>query len=167
MAAKQQNRRLRVRDVFSIDRSLALVVDEDTPLKEVIRKFAERADLRGIFVVDGNRRLAGVITRGDLLAWARLAFGPRGPESRFSWDRLRRLTEATTAKEACSRYCHLSAVRPDDPLETALIHMISYELIDVPVVDKEGRILGDIRLTEILAKALELGPGNISKGLRR
>ena len=45
--------------------------------------------------------------------------------------------------------------------------MISYELIDVPVVDKEGRILGDIRLTEILAKALELSPGNISKGLRR
>lgn len=167
MATKHRNRRMFVRDVFSIDRSFALVVNGDTPLEEVIRKFAGRADLRGIFVVDGNRKLAGVITRGDLLAWARLAFGPRGQESRFSRDRLRRLTGATTAREACSRYSHLSAVRTDDPPETALTNMISYELIDVPVVDKEGRILGDIRLTEILAKALELGPGNISKGLRR
>ncbi len=120
-----------------------------------MRQFADRAELRGIFVVDANQRLTGVITRHDLLAWASVAFGPPGLQTRFSFRRLVQIAHATTAKEACHPHSHLAAVHPDDPLDLALGRMVVHHLIDVPVVDREGKILGDLRLTELLARTLK------------
>lgn len=156
MPARVRKEQLRVKDVFDVDRTLAVVVEDSTPFREVVRRFAERADLRGIFVVGSDRKLSGVITRQDLLTWARLAFGPTGLETRFSWGRLLRLAQASNAREACHPDSHLASVHPEDTLAEALAKMTTYELIDVPVVDTRGHILGDIRLTEILAKALEI-----------
>ncbi len=167
MAVKESGRKLLVRDVFNLDESLAITVDENTPFEDVIRRFAERAELRGIFVVDKAGKLTGVINRPDLLGWASLVFGPMGLESSFSWKRMMRLAHATTAKEACNPFSHLAAVRPDQPLVEALANMVAHHLIDVPVVDKDGRVLGDIRLTEVLLKALELTESERSRGDRR
>lgn len=167
MGDKPKGPKLHVRDVFDPARTLALIVDEDTPFEEVIRRFAERTDLRGIFVVDAKRRLTGVITRTDLLSWASLVFRSPGPPSRVGWGRLFRLARATTAKEACQPHSHLSRVSPDDPLDEALARMVAHKLIDLPVVDADGRILGDLRLTELLVKALDVaerGQGGRARG---
>lgn len=151
--------KLRVKDVYAPSHMLSLVVPENTPIQEVIRRFAEQPELRGIFVVDSAKRLTGVITRTDLLAWASIAFGPPGLQSRFSFRRLVQLANATTAKEACHPHSHLAAVSPNDGLDEALGRMVAHDLIDVPVVDAKGKILGDLRLTQILAKTLETRHG--------
>ncbi len=150
----QVHRRLHVRDVFAIDRTLAVVVPEDAPFEDVVKRFAKRADLRGIFVVDSAKRLVGVITRQDLLHWAANRLGVADPD-RHAWRDLYRVMTAATAKAACRPRSHLAAVHPSDDLEVAFHRMLENELIDIPVVDGEGRILGDIRLTEILAKVFE------------
>ena len=41
-------------------------------------------------------------------------------------------------------------------LDTALNRMIEYEEDIIPVLDEDGRILGDLRLSEVLLKTLEM-----------
>ncbi len=158
MQARAKAQKLRVRDVFDIDKSLAVVVPEETPFAEVVRTFAGRTDLRGIFVVDRHQRLVGVITRQDLLHWAAEKLHVQDPE-RHAWRDLYRVMTAATAKQACRAKSDQCAVRPDTPLERVLILMFQNELIDIPVVDDDGRIVGDIRLTEILRKVIDEKPG--------
>ncbi len=145
---------LRVRDVVDIDQSRAVIIPNSTPFEEVVRAFAQRGDLRGIFVVDAQEHLTGVITRQDLLHWAaeRLRVpDPRGQD----WRDVYRVMTASTAKQACRKRSAECAVRLDDPLERVLAKMFENELIDVPVVDEQGHIVGDVRLTEILRKVIE------------
>ncbi len=154
MAAKRAT--LRVRDVFDLDRSLAIIVPADTPFRDVVRSFSERQDLRGIFVVDDKQHLSGVITRNDLLHWASANLDLDIPGDEHSWRDMYRVMSAVTAQEACfrnSKECH---VHPDDALESALGLMLEHSLIDIPVLDDEGNIIGDIRLTEVLGKVFEV-----------
>lgn len=143
---QSRRHRWRVADVFDIDRSQAILVTPSTPLAEVVGAFVGRADLRGIFVVDAKGRLTGVITRQDLLHWAaeHLDLGRGG-----GLDAHRMLT-AGTAQEASRPQSAWCTVHPQDPLEDAFRLMRENELIDIPVVDDGGKILGDVRLTEIL-----------------
>ncbi len=126
------------------------------PFEDVIRNFAEQPDLLGVFVVGEGDRLTGVITRQDMLFWAGITFGPQPTESRFTWHNLVKLANATTAMDACNPLSHFSAVRLDDPLEQAFGVMLAHKLTDIPVVDKDGKILGDLRLSDLLTKALAL-----------
>ena len=47
-------------------------------------------------------------------------------------------------------------VRASDMLDTALNRMIEFEEDIIPVLDEDGRILGDLRLSEVLLKTLEM-----------
>ncbi len=149
---------LKVRDVFNIDDSLAIIVPGHMPFEEVVRRFAQRADLRGVFVVDGKQRLTGVITRQDLLHWAAGHLHLRDPIP-DSWRDIYRVMGAAVAQDACRPRSERCSVKPDQKLEEVLYLMLENELIDIPVVDDEGTILGDVRLTEILAKVFETQAG--------
>jgi hypothetical protein len=47
-------------------------------------------------------------------------------------------------------------VSETDSLQTAIGKMVDYEEEIIPLLDNEGRILGDLQLSELLFKALEL-----------
>jgi CBS domain-containing protein len=149
-----------------IDRTPSIVADPDISFLEVLRRFAKHASARGVFVVDGNRRLVGVLTRQDLLAWACVAFGSEWFVRRFPAARLTRLARAETVGAACRPDSHLTAVRPGEAIDVALADMVAFDLIDVPVVDERGRLVGDLRLTEVVAKAVEIAEdaASVSRG---
>jgi CBS domain-containing protein len=46
------------------------------------------------------------------------------------------------------------AVKPDDSLAHALRLMIELDLIVLPVVDKANRVVGDLKLSELLAAVI-------------
>ncbi len=48
------------------------------------------------------------------------------------------------------------AVRLDDTIEDALLIMARYALEDIAVLDQEGRVVNDLRLSEVLKVALRL-----------
>jgi len=156
VCADTRSRNVRVRDVFGIDRTPPIVADPDSSFLEVLRRFAKHASVRGIFVVDRNQKLVGVLTRQDLLARACVAFGSEGFVRRFPAARLTRLAHAETVRAACRPDSQLAAVRPGDAIDVALADMVAFDLIDVPVVDERGRLVGDLRLTEVVAKAVEI-----------
>jgi predicted transcriptional regulator len=156
MVQAPKQARLLVKDVFHSAPSFSLVVEESTPIKEIIKNFAEREELRGIFVADKEGRLSGVVTRKDLLIWTRIKFGLKGSADFFRWRDAFEVARATVARDICCKDGDQSFVHPETSIENALMVMQNNDLIDIPVVDKDRQILGDLHLSDILAKALEI-----------
>ena len=68
-----------------------------------------------------------------------------------------RLADALRAKYLLRGDQRRLSAKETDTLQTALDKMIDYEEDVSPVVDGERRILGAIRLSEVLLKAIEVG----------
>ena len=154
--------RLTVGDTYDPDRSLFLVGLQDE-FSTVVQGLAQHPELRGTFVVDEQQRLLGVITRNDLLDWARAKLGTslhapwKGTEKTL---RLASLINASTVSEVVHADSIRAAVSLDNSLAHALKLMVEMELIVLPVVDVDRRVIGEVRLSNILARALEAGDEN-------
>jgi CBS domain-containing protein len=142
-----------VKDVYTPDSMLSAVVHADEPLEEVIRRFAQEAWLRGIFVTNGSGQLLGVINRMDLLDWAQLRLGTVLRDTTGKPERVLRLIQllmAAKASQAVHPGSQQASVRLDDQVDRALALMLQVDLIAIPVVDNTGYILGDLTLSQVL-----------------
>lgn len=120
----------RVEDVMLEDPADVPRVEPDTPLAEAMRQIAH---LRGtVPVVDGDRRVVGVITAGDL--------------TRYAEDRPRFLDDPT--REAMTASPELAS--PDDLAVEAVHVMEEKGVMALPVVDGEDRLLGIVHLHDLL-----------------
>ena len=133
----------------------SLVARNDTSLSRVIADFAKHHDLHGIFLVDDQERLTGIINSHDLLQWSQLHLDLPLPISSVTLGRVRRLVVARQAQDLASSASHEAAVREDDTLDTALRRMAQHNLTAIPVLDEQGRVINDLRLSEILAFAVQ------------
>ena len=61
------------------------------------------------------------------------------------------------AKDLVSGDPKAITIKGTDNLQTALDKMLDHEEDVLPVVDGERRVLGDLRLSEVLLKAIEAG----------
>ena len=64
-----------VKDAYRLNDEDPIVVRMQDEISQVIDNCAHHAELTGIFVVEGDNRFSGVITRTDLLDWARVNLG--------------------------------------------------------------------------------------------
>ncbi len=155
-----QLEKMTVGEVCKLDQDSLILIQSDEDFSTVIRQFSETSELRGIFVVDEDRKLVGVITRTDLLDWTRVRLGsvlrvPPGDRDRRI--RLINLITATTAGQVARPESREAAVRMTDSLSEALKKMIDLDLIVLPVVDEQERIVGDLKLSELLDRAVAEG----------
>ena len=148
---------IRVEEVYRIHGTATDSIPEDTSLEHIIGRFAREPGLRGVFLVDSRQRFSGVITRADLLKWAHFQlFGGKGRHDMVISD-FYRIVDARKAKDLVSTDPQGLVVKEIDTLQTALDKMLDFEEDVLPVVDNERRILGDLRLSEVLLKAIEVG----------
>ena len=146
---------IRVKEVYQLNESASISVPEDATLESLVLALAKRPSIRGIFLIDKNRRLVGIITRSDLLKWARFHFwGEEGMKMIYLRE-VYHYIDATKVKELAQGDRRSLGVKEDDTLYTALDRMISFGEDIVPVVDGRGRVLGDLTLSEVLVKAIE------------
>jgi CBS domain-containing protein len=146
---------IRVAEVCQQTPLQSLIVHAATPLSQVIHAFASRHDIHGIFLVDDDERVIGIINNQDLLLWARVNLDLPLPISPVTLGQVRRLVLARNAHDLARPRSEDAAVRLDDTLETALARMAQYNLTAIPVLDSEGRVFSDLRLSEILAATLQ------------
>ena len=132
----------------------SLVARADTRLSRVVNEFAGRDDLHGIFLVDDEERLVGVVNNQDLLQWARLHLDLPLPVPSVSMGQVRRLMMAQRARDLAREGSREAAVYEDETLERALANMAQHNLTAIPVLDKKGRVVNELRLSEVLAVAL-------------
>ena len=139
-----------VKDVFEIAKTLSLIVDEEEQIYKIIEQYAENPSLRGIFVVDKERRLKGIVTRNDLLQWAKFKIGAYPSNDTLIVDKINRYVYSTIAKNIIRRDSSEIYVKPEDSLNSALELMVNEDILAIPVVDEEKRIIGDLILSEVL-----------------
>jgi len=142
-----------VREAYHPKTMRALVINEDEPLEEVLHRLAKPRILGAVFVVDSEGRFCGVVTRTDLLNYVKVKLGKWDYDSRSSsWRAAVKYIYAAKVKDLVHRGSSRTYVRPDDYVTEALDLMITHDLINVPVVDKNGSILGDVGISDILLK---------------
>lgn len=132
-----------------------LVYEKDT-IRNAIRHFAEDPCCGGIFIIDKDKRFKGVITRYDLLTWAKFKIGAGIGSEQISIEEIHKYVHSTKIREFINKYNDQISLTPDNSLLDALNMMLSEDLITVPVVDEGGKILGDLKLSEVLTKILDI-----------
>jgi CBS-domain-containing membrane protein len=159
--------KLTVKDAYHLDLRPSLIVGSDDNFSDVVQRFASQPDARGIFVADSDKHLLGVITRTDLLDWAKLRLGAFlhiSQADRNKSFRFISLMHASTAGEVMHPDSRKAAVKADDSLAHALRLMLELDLIVLPVVDDSNRIVEDLKLDEILGRIVEEeSHSNVSK----
>ncbi len=147
--------RLQIKDVYNPEKTVALIVEEDESFIQVIKKFVEEPYIRGLFVVDKNGGYLGFIKRESILQWAKVKLGDvSGLE-----EDLFKFSKATLAKHLIYRHSDKATVSLEDDAIKCLRLMLSYDLTDIPVIDKSGKIVGDVTIPELIAKVLEVNTG--------
>jgi CBS domain-containing protein len=145
-----------VKDAYRLDNELPITLGCEHEISEVIDNFAQHGDLRGVFIVDEEQRFSGVITRVDLLDWARMKLGAALliPLTYDKTLRLGTLVNATTVGDMLREETSNVSVSADYSLAHALQIMIDSELIVLPVVNESQKIIGNLSLSELLFQVL-------------
>jgi len=144
-----------IADVCATSEMQALVVKGDMLLADAVRQFANNHDLRGIFLTGENDLLTGVINKIDLLNWVSMQLNQLPAGEPLTVGQMRRLLNAKRLADLATVGSEEAAVRLDETVGDALRTMTYYKLADIPVLDANGRIANDLRLSEILAFMLD------------
>ena len=144
----------KVAQVCQISQMLAIIVHQDTLLETAIRHTVDNPHVRGIFLVDDADKLVGVVNSHDLLLWVRIHLGMAPLKNTVSAGKLRRLLFAERILDLARAGSQFAAVQMDTSLADVLDVMSQYDLVDIPVLDENGRIVNDLRLSEVLAFTL-------------
>lgn len=150
-------RTVSVSEVYRLHGMASAVIPEDSPLESIIARFAGEPSLRGIFLVDSQRRFAGVVTRIDLLRWTHFRlFGGKGRHE-MAVSEFFRVVDAGKAKDLCRGVQQALSLKENDSLQTALDKMLDHEEDVLPVINSQGEVVGDLRFSEILSWVLTHG----------
>jgi len=139
-----------VSDVYKLHGSVSVSIKADSSIAEAISEFVRMPSLRGIFLVDSKLRYVGIVSRIDLLRWAHLKLAGGKGRSEISISDIFRISDARKASDLTGSIPRSPSVQENDTLQTALDKMLDYEEDIIPVLDSEGRILGDLGLSEVL-----------------
>lgn len=141
--------KLKVRNARRLITERPITVGSEETLEELVLAITEDPKTRAIFVVDGERRLKGIVGLRDLVqaTFTSLAnldsLGHSAIKASLS-HRASDMSYGTTAY-----------VKDNDSLESALIKMLDNGLEEIPVVDGDMKVIGELDLRELLTVWLE------------
>jgi len=145
---------VRVRDVMAAD---VAAVSPDAPLPEVVDLLLAR-NVKAVPVVDGKRKVLGIVTGGDLLTRgalaARLSLQNALPQDVRDDERSR--LSGMTAREVMTAPAKTVGERAS--LREAAEAMAKKGLKRLPVVDADGELIGIVSRADILRAASDLPP---------
>ena len=133
-----------VSDVMTTD---VVVVEPDTPFKELAALLRERR-LSALPVIDAARNLVGIVSEADLIL--KQEYG--GPNGDRRGGRRHRRDRAKAEAETAARLMTTSVVtiEPDATLARAARLMHRHGVKRLPVVDRDGKLLGIVSRTDLL-----------------
>jgi len=120
------------------------VVSPEAEVKEIISAFARAEHARLVYVVDNEKRLSGVISLGNLSK--HLLFH----HCSKAIDNLHLISMATSETAADFIDRPMIAAQLFETIEPVLERMLSAGIKEIPVLDEQGRLVGDLTLVDIL-----------------
>jgi len=137
---------LLVRNVYKTITLKPTVVSEDTELKDVIRAIINDPITRSVYVIDKRKRFVGYITVLQLLRLTHIRWGGTLPRREETKDIIKIETASKINKVMHSPIF----VYEDDILLKVLGNMLEEKVQELPVINKNRQIIGDINCLEIL-----------------
>jgi len=142
--------------------SRTLAARESDAVETAVRRFVHQPDVHSLFVVDERNNLKGLVKLHYILNWVKLKLGMDIADrtsirvaGTFQAFEVMRLCQSQTIGDILSPAVE---VKPDQTLEQALHILVHEQLEELPVVDNDGRLLGEIRLTQLLSRMLDAAP---------
>lgn len=127
----------------------------DTPLAEALDRLLE-SDKRRVVVVDGARRVVGIITDADVLRRAAKRVRPGALQTLATWlgggtrpEQIEVVAQGRTAADVMTS--PVVTLPSDAPIHEAIRLMIAQQIKRIPVVDADGRLIGLVGRAGVLA----------------
>lgn len=146
-----------VSDIYKLHGSVSVSINQDSSVTEIIGEYVRKPYVRGIFLVDSKLRYVGIISRIDLLRWAHLKLAGGRGRNEISISDIFRISDARKANDLTGGVPRTPSVKENDTLQAALDKMLDYDEDVIPVLDGEGRIIGDLGLSEVLWSGFAYG----------
>ena len=126
-----------------------LIVHEDETLDDIAKALIANPRLKTAYVVNNDLQLVGEISLSSLV---KQEFKDIIPTSSVEYFNALEFIGKDVAKDIMSRSIF---VKDEDTLKTAFEKMYEYELCELPVVDENKRLIGNIDLLELLTMLIE------------
>jgi CBS domain-containing protein len=128
------------------------VVSEDEIIYEAVKKIASRKRGKIASVVDREGKIKGLLTPSDILKMLEVSrFG--GVRDRlFAGPEVLHFLSSKYAKDIMSGPV---SVRDNDGVEQAINTMLDHGFYELPVVDEDMKVVGEIGFFDILSHSLE------------
>ena len=134
---------MKVLEWLKLNPGRLVTVPGDASLEEIIRRLLSENCLRDVYVISAKKTIIGHLSHKRL---AHLLLAEHRPD--LTRRQLMERVSGGTAQEYMDA-CFVSA-HPDESLDNVYDRQLEYEIEDMPVIDKQGNILGAINLTSIL-----------------
>jgi CBS domain-containing protein len=149
-----------VRDVMTAD---VVTVNRTTPFKEIVRMLQQR-HISAVPVLEADGRLAGVVSRADLLPKEEFRGSEPGRITRIR--RLADLLKAGSVTADGLMTAPAVTVGEDSTLSQAAALMADAKVKQLPVVDSDDRLRGIVSRGDLLTAFLR-ADGDIADDIRR
>lgn len=127
-----------------------VTVRPDTPYREMAAMFRQH-HVSGFPVLDDDGKVAGVVSETDLLAIEAAGPDPGGHPAPRDWRHHHRPPANGQATAAGLMTHPAVTIGPDELVKTAARLMHSLRLQRLPVVDRDGRLVGIISRSDVLS----------------
>ncbi len=139
---------IKIKDMRMLVTPYPTFVDKDATTDDVAKMLIANPRLKTIYVVDNELRLLGGITLKRLI---RQEFSDLLPNN-FEYFGTLDFIGKNTAFDMIERLVY---VKEEDTLKTAFLKMYENELDELPVVDNNLKLIGNIDLLELLTILIE------------
>ncbi len=139
----------RVKDIMELITREAPIVHENSPLLNVLEEMVKDPKTQSVYVVDKDGKLCGIITMSIALQYL---YYPYIPPEYLEFD-----ISVVEGVNALARDVMLPPiyVREEDSLKDAFQKMFEYHLQEIPVVDNDLHVVGDLHGMELIQGWLE------------
>lgn len=138
----------KIKDIRMLVTPYPAFVDKQASLDDIAKMLIASPCLKSVYVVDGKLKLIGRVTLKILIKHEFMNLLP----SSFEYFNALEFIGDKTAEELMMAPVY---VKDDDTLKTAFVKMYENELEELPVVDKDIHLIGNIDLIELLTILIE------------
>ena len=136
---------MKIKEILEIigSRDLPLVKEDDT-IREVLEKMLNYSHTRLMYVVDDEQKCRGIISLGALIRHLFSSSFEPTVHARFVIP----MITAETAEHIMN--AGLIYATAEDEVEKVIKRMIKAAIKEIPVLDEENRIIGDVTMLDLL-----------------
>ena len=140
----------KVKKVFT-----TVIVHEDENIIDIVEKMIENRVERVVYVINGEKKLRGIISLGDLTRHY-FSEGVYQSKSLFPSAGIINILTAEKAKDIMKT--NFISVRLSDRLDEILTKMVRYTVLKVvPVLEEEGRVVSSLDILDIIEYKINAG----------